>query len=594
MKRLFGNVVGLKPSQIRRIENLYRRRVPPEVLITPELARDLSLLSHEIRRQIGLLVNRQGRIAFVLVGDSKKIVIPTTAEYQAAPGRLNGLRCIHTHLNAESLTRDDLTDLALLRLDLMAAIIMGADGLPHRVHAAHVLPGASERLPHRLLPDLALTALNLDCLALIQALEDELQRVLTGRTAGSSRDRALLVSVSSVPRRKSEESMAELRQLAQSGGIEVVASVIQQREKVDHRYLIGTGKLQELAIHALQEAASILVFDQELNPSQIRSITDQTDLKVIDRTQLILDIFAQRARSREGKLQVELAQLKYMLPRLVGKGTALSRLAGGIGGRGPGETKLEADRRQVRRRIAQLERALEEVRRHRRQLRAKRDKKNVPVISIIGYTNAGKSTLLNSLTHSRVLAEKRLFATLDPSSRRLRFPKDIEVIITDTVGFIRDLPRDLMVAFRATLEELEGADLLLHVVDLSNPHFEDQIRAVEAILEDLGLGAKACLTVFNKRDRVTPDLAQNAAFRHGAVAVSARDPSTLPPLIARMRSMVASISKPESGASPCRCRNETTIEETCPDADERTGGPNRKPDRPQPIEVDTLAANDIT
>jgi GTP-binding protein HflX len=550
MKRLFGNVVGLKPSQIRRVENLYRRRVPPEVLITPELARDLSRLSHEIRRQIGLLINRQGRIAFVLVGDSKKIVIPTTTEYHAAPGRLNGLRCIHTHLNAEALTRDDLTDLALLRLDVMAAIIIGADGLPQRVHAAHVLPGASERLPHRLLPDLAPNALDLDCLALVQALEDELQRVLTGRTPGSARDRALLVSVSSASRRQSEESMAELRELAHSGGIEVVGAVIQQREKVDHRYLIGTGKLQELAIHALQAAASILVFDQELNPSQIRSITDQTDLKVIDRTQLILDIFAQRARSREGKLQVELAQLKYILPRLLGKGTALSRLAGGIGGRGPGETKLEVDRRQVRRRIAQLERSLEEVRRHRRQLRAKRDKKKVPVISIIGYTNAGKSTLLNSLTHSQVLAEKRLFATLDPSSRRLRFPKDVEVIITDTVGFIRDLPRDLMVAFRATLEELEGADLLLHVVDLSNPRFEDQIQAVEAILENLGLDAKACLTVFNKQDRVTPDLAQNIALRHGAVAVSACDPSTLPPLIARMQSMLACLLRLEGGAAP--------------------------------------------
>jgi GTP-binding protein HflX len=549
MKRLFGNVAGLKPSQVRRLENLYRRRVPPEVLITPELARDLSLLSHEIRRQIGLLVNRQGRIAFVVVGGPRQIVIPTTPEYQAAPGRLNGLRCIHTHLNEDPLTRDDLTDLALLRLDVMAAIGMGADGRPRRVHAAHVLPGASERLPHRLLPDLAPHALNLDCLALVQALEDELQRVITGRTAGFTRDRALLVSVSDVPRRQSEESMAELRELARSGGIEVVGSVIQQREKVDHRYLIGTGKLQELAIHALQEAASIIVFDQELNPSQIRSITDQTDLRVIDRTQLILDIFAQRARSREGKLQVELAQLKYMLPRLVGKGTALSRLAGGIGGRGPGETKLEVDRRLVRRRIAQLEDALEEVRRHRRQLRAKRGKKNVPVISIIGYTNAGKSTLLNSLTHSRVLAGERLFVTLDPSSRRLRFPKDIEVIITDTVGFIRDLPRDLMVAFRATLEELEKADLLLHVVDLGNPRFEDQIHAVEAIIEDLRLGAKACLKVFNKRDRVAPELARNVALRHGGVAISARDPSTLPPLIERMRSVIASSAAPASPAS---------------------------------------------
>jgi GTP-binding protein HflX len=346
--------------------------------------------------------------------------------------------------------------------------------------------------------------------------------------------------------------MAELRELARSGGIEVVGSVIQQREKVDHRYLIGTGKLQELAIHALQEAASILVFDQELNPSQIRSITDQTDLRVIDRTQLILDIFAQRARSREGKLQVELAQLKYLLPRLVGKGTALSRLAGGIGGRGPGETKLEVDRRLARRRIAQLEEALEEVRRHRRQLRAKRCKKEVPVISIIGYTNAGKSTLLNSLTHSRVLAEERLFATLDPSSRRLRFPKDIEVIITDTVGFIRDLPRDLMVAFRATLEELESADLLLHVVDLSNPRFEDQIRSVEAIIDDLQLGAKACLNVFNKRDRVAPETAQNAVVRYGGVAVCARVPSTLTPLIEAMQSRIAAAAAPESPSRPPR------------------------------------------
>jgi len=562
MKRLYGNVAGLKPSQIRRLENIYRRRVPPEALITPELARDLSLLSHEIRRQIGLLVNRQGRVAFVVVGDPRRIVIPTTAEYQAAPGRLNGLRCIHTHLNEEPLTRDDLTDLALLRLDVMAAIGMGADGLPRRVYAAHVLPGASERLPHRLLPDVAPHALNLDCLALVQALEDELQRVITGRTAGFTRDRALLVSVSSAPRRQSEESMAELMELARSGGIEVVGSVIQQREKVDHRYLIGTGKLQELAIHALQEAASILVFDQELNPSQIRSITDQTDLRVIDRTQLILDIFAQRARSREGKLQVELAQLKYILPRLVGKGTALSRLAGGIGGRGPGETKLEVDRRLVRRRIAQLEDALEEVRRHRRQLRAKRGKKKVPIISIIGYTNAGKSTLLNSLTHSRVLAEERLFATLDPSSRRLRFPKDIEVIITDTVGFIRNLPHDLMVAFRATLEELENADLLLHVVDLSNPRFEDQIRAVEAIIEDLQLGGKASLNVFNKRDRVAPELARNVALRHGGVAVAARDPSTLPPLIERMRSMIASRAAQANPVSPAGGRSPAALAET--------------------------------
>jgi len=550
MKRIFGNTAGLKSNQVRRLENLYRRRIPPEWLVTPELARDVSQLSHEIRRQIGLLVDRQGRVAYVVVGDHRRIVIPTTDDYRAAPGRLNGLRCVHTHLNHEPLSRDDLTDLALLRLDLMAAIGQSADGTPHTIHVAHLLPGASERLPHRLLPPLAPGALDIDCAAMIRALEDELERVVGGRAAGAAPDRALLISVSAVSRRRTEESMAELKELARSGGIEVIGSVIQTRDTVDHRFLVGSGKLQDLAIRALQGGATILIFDQELNPSQIRSITDQIALKVIDRTQLILDIFAQRARSREGKLQVELAQLKYLLPRLLGKGTAMSRLAGGIGGRGPGETKLEVDRRRVRKRIRQLEAALEEVRRHRRQLRSQRDKKHLPVISIIGYTNAGKSTLLNSLTKSRVLAERRLFATLDPSSRRLRFPRDIEVIITDTVGFIRDLPQDLMVAFRATLEELEVADLLLHVIDISNPRVEDQIQAVEDILADLHLDLKATLKVFNKKDLAAADRVDALCRRHGAVAIAAVDKTTLSPLIERMQSLIVGLTFP--GVEPHR------------------------------------------
>jgi len=550
MKRLFGNTAGLKSNQIRRLENLYRRRTPPEYLVTPELARDVSQLSHEIRRQIGLLVDRQGRVAHVVVGDNRRIVIPSTDDYRAAPGRLNGLRCVHTHLNNEPLSRDDLTDLALLRLDLMVAIGQSADGYPLAVHVAHLLPGISERLPHRLLPPLAPGALDIDCTAMIHALENELERVVSGRAAGAAPDRALLISVSTVSRRRTEESMAELKELARSGGIDVIGSVIQYRDTVDHRFLVGSGKLQDLAIHALQGGATILVFDQELNPSQIRSITDQIALKVIDRTQLILDIFAQRARSREGKLQVELAQLKYLLPRLLGKGTAMSRLAGGIGGRGPGETKLEVDRRRVRKRISQLEAALEEVRRHRRQLRSQRDKKHLPVISIIGYTNAGKSTLLNSLTKSRVLAESRLFATLDPSSRRLRFPRDIEVIITDTVGFIRDLPQDLMVAFRATLEELDVADLLLHVIDISNPRVEDQIQAVEAILADLHLDLKATLKVFNKKDLATADRVDALCRRHSAVAIAAVDKVTLTPLIERMQSLIVGLTPP--GAGPHR------------------------------------------
>ncbi len=365
MKKIYGNTSGLKANQIKRLENLYRRRIPPEYLLTYELARDLGRMSREIRRQIGILVNRRSKIVFVIVGDNKKIVIPNTDEYRAAPGRLKGLRCIHTHLNQEALTADDLTDLALLRLDLMAVILSNHEGLPQKIHLAHIMPKNSAQKPYQILPPLNPGNLDIDCLALIQALEDELARVRQGHQANSDNERALLVNVSSETRNRAEESMAELRELALSCGIDVVGSVMQQRSKTGSRLLIGPGKLQDLAILALQEAATMIIFDQELNPSQIRSITDHIDFKIIDRTQLILDIFAQRARSREGKLQVELAQLKYLLPRLVVKNTAMSRLTGGIGGRGPGETKLEINRRRARERIGRLEKALLAVRQQR-------------------------------------------------------------------------------------------------------------------------------------------------------------------------------------------------------------------------------------
>jgi GTP-binding protein HflX len=336
-------------------------------------------------------------------------------------------------------------------------------------------------------------------------------------------------------KRRAQEGLDELKELADSSGIDVVDIILQQRRRLDSRFLMGRGKLRDLAISALQKGVTLIVFDQELNPSQIRSITDQIELKVIDRTQLILDIFAQRAQSREGKLQVELAQLKYLLPRLVAKNTAMSRLTGGIGGRGPGETKLEINRRRVRDRIRRLEKALHQVRRQRRQQKARRNKKGLPVISIIGYTNAGKSTLLNSLTNSNVLSENRLFATLDPSSRRLRFPKDFEVIITDTVGFIKNLPKDLMVAFRATLEELEGADLLLHLIDIHNPRFDGHIHSVEQILTDLNLQHIKQIRVFNKQDKVSPDVSINICRLHDGIAISANDRTSLAPLIERMQ-----------------------------------------------------------
>jgi GTP-binding protein HflX len=339
------------------------------------------------------------------------------------------------------------------------------------------------------------------------------------------------------------DSLDELRELARSNGVYVADTVLQLRKKADPRFLMGAGKLEELTLLALQRGASLIIFDQELNPSQIRSITDRMELKVVDRTQLILDIFAQRAQTREGKLQVELAQLKYLLPRLVTKNTAMSRLTGGIGGRGPGETKLEINRRRVRDRINRLEKALKGVVKQRAQQKARRERRGLPVISIIGYTNAGKSTLLNTLTQSEVMAENRLFATLDPSSRRLRFPRDVEVIITDTVGFIRDLPKDLMVAFRATLEELHGADLLLHVVDVSNPRHPEQIQSVERILEELGVSGTPEIRVLNKADRVDPAELPGLARSLDGLPVSALKRETLLPLIEKMS---AQIENPQS------------------------------------------------
>ena len=538
MTRLWGNTRGLKSDQLRRLENLYRRRVSPDYLISPELNRDLVLLSMELQRQVGLLIARTGKVAHVLVGDAQRIYIPDLSEYRVAPGRLRGLRCIHTHLKPTPLDEDDLTDLALLRLDLMAAITFSEAGHIKEIHWAHIFPGSLRHPPYQVRESLPPHGLNIDCRDLIQAIEREMAQAQKAREAGLPQEHAMLVSVTTAPRKKAMDSLLELEELSRSGGIHVVETVLQQRKAVDSRYLIGSGKLKELAIRAMQTGISLIIFDQELNPSQIRSITDQIELKVIDRTQLILDIFAQRAQSREGKLQVELAQLKYLLPRLVTKNTAMSRLTGGIGGRGPGETKLEINRRRVREKIHRLEDSLRQVQQQRKQQRHRREQKELPIISIIGYTNAGKSTLLNTLTQSQVLAESRLFATLDPSSRRLRFPREMEVIITDTVGFIRNLPRDLVVAFRATLEELENADLLLHVVDISNPRYLEQIGSVEKILEELDLLTIPQIKALNKMDCLSQDSLEPILNRLDGVPICARDKNSLSPLIEKLADFI--------------------------------------------------------
>jgi GTP-binding protein HflX len=522
MKRVYGNKRGLKPSQLKRIENLYRRRIPPELLISPELRRDVCLLSSELNRQIGLLIDRLGRITHVLVGDAQGIFIPDLSAYRVATGRLRGLRCVHTHLKPEALSTDDFTDLALLRLDLMAAMEIGPHGQPGLIHWATVNPGQDPQAPFQHQETLRNGAdLNIGCQGLIQALEDEFTQIRQRVRQVEGVERAFLISVTDAPRKKAMDSLAELRELARTNTVEVLETILQLPKKIDPRFLMGRGKLREIALLALTYDATMLIFDQELNPSQSRSISDQIDLKVIDRTQLILDIFAQRARTREGKLQVELAQLRYLLPRLTTKNKAMSRLTGGIGGRGPGETKLEINRRRVRDRITRLDKSLRIVQKNRQQQRQRREKRGLPIISIIGYTNAGKSTLLNTLTRSAVLTENKLFATLDPASRRLKFPRDREVIITDTVGFIKNLPKELLVAFRATLEELSGADLLLHVIDVSNPRHMAQVRSVERLLADLELDTIPEVRALNKIDRITPSECEAACQRFQGIPICA-------------------------------------------------------------------------
>jgi GTP-binding protein HflX len=490
--------------------------------VTHEFARELTGISHEIRRPVGVFLDRRGAVTHVMVGNTRgRLEMPDWGRLRAGLGRLRGLRCVRTQLGDEALTHDDLTDLAKLRLDAMIAVEVGEDGLPGDAHAAHLRPAADDGNVIERLPATPPSRLDLDFQDWIGALEEELARSDRTRRVGDG-ERAILVAVSGGrPRHETEASVDELRELARSAGVEVVDLIAQQRPQVDPRFAIGEGRLEDLAVSAFRHDVDLVIFDRNLSPAQARNLAERLDLRVIDRTQLILDIFAQRARSRDGKLQVELAQLKYRLPRLAQQDLGLSRLGGGIGGRGPGEQRLEVDRRRVRERIARLERELEHLRREREGRRSRRNRRGVPVLSIVGYTNAGKSTLLRSLTNADVAVEDKMFATLDPTSRRLRFPREREVIITDTVGFIRDLPPDLKEAFRATLEELRDADLFLHVVDASTPDFERRIAAVRRVLEDMELGETPELLVFNQVDRLAPGVGEAIAVREGGVAVSA-------------------------------------------------------------------------
>lgn len=531
---VFGSLRDLKPSQRARLERLAVRRIPQRGVITQEVSRRLTEISFEIRRQIGILVDRQGRIYKVLLGDARSILIPKLEGWRVGVGRLRGLRLIHTHLKDEPLSQEDLADLALLRLDLVGCLGIDGEGLPTALSMAHLLPANPTGKIWQILDPIHPAQLDLDFPSFIKALEDEIARSVSGHATTGSSERSFLIAKTHGKDWEIEKSMKELAELARSSGLEVAGTAAQRRDSVDPHFVVGKGKLREIVIEALQKGVGLIVFDTELSPAQVKAIGDFTELKVIDRSQLILDIFAQRAKTSEGKLQVELAQLKYALPRLGEKDDALSRLTGGIGGRGPGETRLEIDRRRIRSRIGFLERQIEQLSKRRTLRRQLRNRRNVPIVSIVGYTNAGKSTLLNNLTKSNVLTEDKLFATLDPASRRLRFPRETEAIITDTVGFLQDLPETLVTAFSATLDELADADLLLHVIDCSSPDFEDQMSAVERLLQRLNLHLIPIVRVFNKKDLVDPEAVRNICARFGGIAISAFNSKTFPALIKRM------------------------------------------------------------
>lgn len=555
IETIYGQLQGLKPSQLKQLQRLYHQRLPGDSITTLEFAQRLAAISTDINQPICAYMNRRGQVIRVGVGTVRQTQIPPLELPRYGAERLSGIRCVATQLKPEDPSESVLTAMALQRLDALVILTLsgggferrggGAAGYIKQVYLAHLV--AHPEANWTVSPPLSLEVLiQQDFLELVEGLEEEFRREYVAQQVGTDHDRVLLVGLMTrnLSARRFQDGLIEVARLVETAGGEVLQVLRQRRPGPHPQTVVGEGKVQEIALSAQTVGANLIVFDRDLSPAQVRNLEMQIGVRVVDRTEVILDIFAQRAQSGAGKLQVELAQLEYMLPRLAGRGRTMSRLGGGIGTRGPGETKLETERRAIQRRISRLQEEVDQLQAHRSRLRQQRQHQDVPSIAIVGYTNAGKSTLLNVLTNAEVYTADQLFATLDPTTRRLRLDdprthEPLAIVLTDTVGFIHDLPPSLMDAFRATLEEVTEADALLHVVDLSHPAWQSQSRSVMAILSEMPVTPGPALLVFNKMDQVNSETLNFAKEEYPqAVFISANDRLGLETLRQRLAQLV--------------------------------------------------------
>ena len=527
MREIKGNIKGIRDSVIAELQKLYDMQSPQ--LVSQELAVKLADITEYINREISVYITRSGQIIEIAVGDNATVELPSFSGRRGA-GRLSGIRCIHTHPGGNPyLSGVDISALKNNKYDAMVAIGVLSPDFTKSELTFGLITGidSNENYTAECYGPYSIEdAENINFVNTVSTIERILDKQTETASLQVMSERAILIGME-WGRNDSlwtvDDSLEELKQLADTAGATVIKKFIQKRPKPDPAFFIGRGKVQELALYAQQENIDLCIFDDELSPAQQRNIESVMGIRILDRTALILDIFAQRARTNEGKLQVELAQLQYTLPRIMGKGLMLSRLGGGIGTRGPGETKLEVDRRRIRDRIAFIKDQIEKVKAVRSLHRSKRNKNNVFEVSLVGYTNAGKSTLLNTLTNSDIYAKDQLFATLDPTTRQLTLPNKQEIIITDTVGFIQRLPHQLIAAFRSTLEVVTEADLLVHVIDVSHELYKEQAAAVHEVLKEIGAETKPVITVYNKIDKLPLDskLSDRLALEEDTVCISA-------------------------------------------------------------------------